>query len=96
MVWPVEERNYRRSGLLSLGRYISCLANAKQRSLAGCVSLALDSVNVAPSTHHLQPTTAQRSTPRPCPPPTTKCSTSRARGSLFLPSKFMPAYQNIT
>jgi len=39
---------------------ISCLAN-----VAACVSLALDSVNVAPSTHHLQPTTAPEADPRP-------------------------------
>lgn len=38
---------------------ISCLAN-----VAACVSLALDSVNVAPSTHHLQPTTARQADPR--------------------------------
>ena len=55
MVRTAEGGNYRRSGLLSRAQiYLSCLV----LTLAACVSLALDSVNVAPSTHLTQPTTA--------------------------------------
>ena len=70
---------------------ISCLANAR------CLCLARPGFSKRSSFHPPSPanhSARSRSTPKGvcASPPTTKCETLRARGSLFLLSKFMPAY----